>query len=67
MTQAPSIQQNKVDNIAAKSKDSFCKNSSHLARLVEETHPMSNRFVTAFNKLRNATSRARQVAHQDVD
>jgi hypothetical protein len=38
-TQAPSIQQKQVDKIAEKRKDSFCTQSSHVARLVEQIQP----------------------------
>jgi hypothetical protein len=37
--QAPSIQQKQVDKIAAKHKDSFCTQSSHVARLVKKVQP----------------------------
>jgi hypothetical protein len=65
--QAPSIQQKQVDKVAAKHKDSFCTQSSHVARLVKKVQPSSHRFVTTFNKLSNATSPARQADHQDSD
>jgi hypothetical protein len=41
--QAPSIQQKQVDKVAEKSKDSFCTQSSHVARLVEQTQPQQVR------------------------
>jgi hypothetical protein len=37
--QAPSIQQKQVDKIATKHKYSFCTQSSHVARLVEQIQP----------------------------
>jgi hypothetical protein len=37
--QAPSIQQKQVDKIAAKCKDSFCTQASHVARLVKKVQP----------------------------
>jgi hypothetical protein len=65
--QAPSIQQKQVEKIEEKHKDSFCTQSSHVARLVKNSNPSSNRFVTTFNKLSNTTSPARQATHQDAD
>jgi hypothetical protein len=37
--QAPSIQQKQVDKTATKHKDSFCTQTSHVARLVEQIQP----------------------------
>jgi hypothetical protein len=37
--QAPSIYQKQVDKVAAKHKDSFCTQSSHVARLVKKVQP----------------------------
>jgi hypothetical protein len=37
--QAPSIHQKQVDKVAAKHKDSFCTQSSHVARLVKKVQP----------------------------
>jgi hypothetical protein len=37
--QAPSIHQKRVDKVAAKHKDSFCTQSSHVARLVKKVQP----------------------------
>jgi hypothetical protein len=37
--QAPSIQQKQVDKIEEKHKDSFCTQSSHVARLVKKVQP----------------------------
>jgi hypothetical protein len=36
LAQAPSIQQKQVDKVAAKNKDSFCTQSSKIARLVKK-------------------------------
>jgi hypothetical protein len=38
-TQAPSIQQKQVDKVATKSKDSFCTQASHVARLAKMAQP----------------------------
>jgi hypothetical protein len=37
--QAPSIHQKQVDKVATKHKDSFCTQSSHVARLVKKVQP----------------------------
>jgi hypothetical protein len=37
--QAPFVQQKQVDKIEAKHKDSFCTQSSHVARLVKKVQP----------------------------
>jgi hypothetical protein len=37
--QAPSIHQKQVDKVAAKHKDSFCTQSSHVAKLVKKVQP----------------------------
>jgi hypothetical protein len=37
--QAPSIQQKQVDKVAIKRKDSFCTQSSHVARMVKKVQP----------------------------
>jgi hypothetical protein len=37
--QAPFIHQKQVDKVAAKQKDSFCTQSSHVARLVKKVQP----------------------------
>jgi hypothetical protein len=42
--QVPSIQQKKVDKVAAKRKDSFCTHSSHVARLVKKVQPFQPQF-----------------------
>jgi hypothetical protein len=41
--QAPSIQQEQVDKVATKCKDSFCTPSSHVARIVEKPQPQQVR------------------------
>jgi hypothetical protein len=66
-TKAPSIQQKKVDKVAAKHEDSFCTQSSKIARLVKKVQTSSHRFVTYFHKLSSVTSPARQATHQDAD
>jgi hypothetical protein len=38
-TQAPSIHQKQVDKVAEKHKDSFCTQSSHVAKLVKKVQP----------------------------
>jgi hypothetical protein len=38
--QAPSIHQKQVDKVVAKHKDSFCTQSSHVARLVKKVQPL---------------------------
>ena len=39
LAQAPSIHQKQVDKVAAKHKDSFCTQSSHVVRLVKKVQP----------------------------
>jgi hypothetical protein len=39
LAQAPSIQQNQVDKIVEKCKDSFCTKESHVSRLVKKFQP----------------------------
>jgi hypothetical protein len=63
--QAPSIQQEQVEKVVAKCKDSFYTFSSHVAELLKSLG--LNKFVTDFHKLSSATSPARQAPHQDAD
>jgi hypothetical protein len=53
--QAPSIHQKQVDKVAAKHKDSFCTQSSHVARLVKKVQPFQRQVRDDFHKLSSAT------------
>jgi hypothetical protein len=66
--QAPSIQQKQVDKIATKHKDSFCTQSSHVARLVEQIQPLQQQVRDSLpqTKQHNVSS-TRQATHQDSD
>jgi hypothetical protein len=65
--QAPSIQQKQVDKVVAKCKDSFCTQSSHVARLVKKVQPFQPQVRDNLQQTKHSTSPARQAAHQDSD